>query len=299
MSDPEVSFIIPSYNSKETLPLCLHAIRGQKTDVPFEVLIIDSSGDGTSDALSPAFPEVSWVHLPARVTPGAARNLGLERAAAPITVFVDSDVLLNDDWLEKGLALWNSRESGICGAVEPFPEVNPIGFCHFLIQFSKFLPIGFKRPLSLAPGLAFMVRKTDARDAGGFPEEFPMLEDFLFSHRLLTKTGHPFLFCPDMKAFHVNKKGWSVIASQLSSHGLWSARARLEADLPGRFLTRGRLAVPLLVPYRLMLILVRTLRWNPLAFLRSLLLMPALTLGLSVWARSFLKGCRPRQEKNR
>lgn len=296
MGRPEVSFVIPSYNSKATLPLCLHAIKGQKTTVTYEVVVVDSSQDQISETLAPIFPEVKWVNLPSQTPPGVARNLGLSKANAPVTAFVDSDVVLASNWLDQALSLWGSEKPGICGAVEPYPEINPLGYCLFLIQFSKFLPVGSTRLLEIIPSYAFMVRKTEAQDAGGFPEDFPMLEDMLFSHKLSLKSGREFLFCPEMRAYHVNKRDWRMIARELRSHGMWSAKARLEADLPGGFLTRGRVMVPLLVPYRLGLILYRTLRWSTISFLWGLLLSPALILGLSVWACSFFIGSKVRRK---
>ena len=284
-----VSFIIPSYNSGITLPLCLHSIRRQLPAIPFEVIVADSSDDGTAAAIAAAFPEVRFLHLPSRTNPAAARNRGLEIASAPWCAFVDADVVLTENWLATALGLLSDEVGGICSSIEPYPEDNPLGFCYFLIQFSMFLPSGIVRRVPVIPSFAFLSKCSDAREAGGFPEDFPILEDFLFSRRLTEKTGRAFLFCPAMRAFHINRRQWGIISKQLKDHGSWSARARRSAPLPGTFLGKFPAAVPLLVPYRLGLILARTLRWNPKAFVRAVALSPILIAGLAIWAAAFYR----------
>jgi GT2 family glycosyltransferase len=287
---PEVAFIIPCYNSSSTLPLCLHSILNQEPPAPVEVIVADSSDDGSSDSMAMAFPEVRFLRSAVRTNPAAARNRGIAVASAPLCAFVDADVVLAKDWLARATAALTDERQGVCGSIAPYPEKNLLGFCHFLIQFSKFLPAGRPQTLEVIPSYAFLVRREEVLKAGGFPEGFPMLEDFLFSRRLTEKAKRLFLFCPDMRAFHINRKHWGVIASQLRNHGLWSARARREAPLPGVFLGKYPAAVPLLVPYRLVLILARTFQWDGRSFCRALALSPVLLTGLSLWAAAFYRG---------
>jgi GT2 family glycosyltransferase len=44
---PVVSIIIPSYNGSEYIRKCLLAIRAQSTELSYEVIMADSSNDGT------------------------------------------------------------------------------------------------------------------------------------------------------------------------------------------------------------------------------------------------------------
>ena len=284
-----VSFIVPSYNSSATLPLCLRSIRNQDAAAVREVIVVDSSDDGKTASIAGAFPEMKFIRLAERTNPAKARNLGLAEATAAWCAFVDADVVLSKNWLSTALKASSGDVAGMCSSVEPYPDTNSLGFCHFLIQFSKFLPFGSPRRLPMIPSFAFLLRRSEAGEAGGFPEDFPMLEDFLFSQRLSKKTGRPFLFCPVMKAFHINRRDWAVISSQLRNHGTWSARARCLAQLPGTTLRKFPLAVPLLVPYRLGLILARTARWNWKSFARALMLLPVMITALALWAGAFYR----------
>jgi GT2 family glycosyltransferase len=284
-----VSFIVPSYNSSATLPLCLHSIRNQDATVAREVIVVDSSDDGKTAGIAGAFPEMKFIRLAERTNPAKARNLGLAEATAAWCAFVDADVVLSENWLTNALKASSGDVAGMCSSVEPYPDTNSLGFCHFLIQFSKFLPFGSPRKLPIIPSFAFLLRRSEAGESGGFPEDFPMLEDFLFSQRLSQRTGRPFLFCPAMKAFHINRRHWAVISSQLRNHGTWSARARCLAQLPGTTLREFPLAVPLLVPYRLGLILARTARWNLNSFVRALMLSPVMIAALILWAGAFYR----------
>ena len=113
-SKPQISLIIPSYNSKKTLlPVLRHLKRQTLGRENFEIIVIDDgSGDGTGEFLK----ELSFLKelnfkfsfLPRekkhrsgdyRFRAGIARNLGVKQAVGDILAFLDSDVLVGEDWL--------------------------------------------------------------------------------------------------------------------------------------------------------------------------------------------------------
>ena len=113
-SKPHISLIIPSYNSKKTLSLVLrHLARQTLAKENFEIIVIDDgSGDGTEEFLR----ELSFLkernfkfsffprekkHRPGdhRFRAGIARNLGVKQAVGDILAFLDSDVLVGENWL--------------------------------------------------------------------------------------------------------------------------------------------------------------------------------------------------------
>ena len=289
---PRVSFIIPSYRSAETLPRCLGSVFGQRTAVPFEVLVIDSSGGEGQESLVRSFPAARWIFPEARLLPGAARNRGLAEARGALAAFVDSDVVLDSDWLERALEHFGDGHAAILGALAPYPEKNRPGLCLFHVQFSRYFPGTPRSEPPMAATFALLLRAAEARAAGGFAEDLPMLEDFEFSLRLRALCRRPIRFHPALRARHINKKGWAVLRAQLRSHGLWAARVRRRPGFPGGFLVRAPLLALVLPPYRLLLTAGRTLRWGPGPFLRFLLLAPALAWCFWVWAWAFFRSAR-------
>lgn len=102
-----ISVVIPTYNRKPILEKCLTALE-QQTFPPgdplqgYEVVVVDDgSTDGTVDWLrnNPHFPHV---HLTEQQHqgPAAARNLGVQRAQGDTIVFIDSDLVVTETFLQ-------------------------------------------------------------------------------------------------------------------------------------------------------------------------------------------------------
>ncbi|MFB3787224.1 MAG: glycosyltransferase family 2 protein [bacterium] len=133
---PRVSFIVPVYNARETVIETLESILALKTDGALEILVVD---DGSTDG-SPEVVE-DWLagpkSLPDRVSlrilrishggEAAAINAGLEQAAAPFIVWVESDVRLHPDWLIPLLIeLEDPAVAGAGGVLYPSPNDPPV-----------------------------------------------------------------------------------------------------------------------------------------------------------------------------
>ena len=61
---PVVAVVIPSYNSSKHVRGCLQALRLQETEVPYEIVLVDSSDDGTDRIVAEEFPEARLFHCP-------------------------------------------------------------------------------------------------------------------------------------------------------------------------------------------------------------------------------------------
>lgn len=114
-SHPLMSVIIPSYNSKTSLLVVLeHLARQSLSRELFEVIVIDDgSRDHTESALKKAaflksmnFKFLKFLRerrrrfFDHRFRAGIARNLGVKQAQGEILTFLDSDVLVGEDFLD-------------------------------------------------------------------------------------------------------------------------------------------------------------------------------------------------------
>jgi len=106
MSAPDVSVCICTYNRRESLLEVLASLT--RMDVPddasFEVLVIDNnSSDGTADAVQ----RQTWRTLALRYVHEArqglsnARNAAVSEARGGVVAFLDDDVTVESDWLER------------------------------------------------------------------------------------------------------------------------------------------------------------------------------------------------------
>lgn len=101
------SVVIPTYNRKPILEKCLKALeRQQLTDNKVDgyevVLVDDGSSDRTLEWLAEnkeQFPHVRSF-LQEHLGPAAARNLGVEQAKGDIIIFIDSDLVVTENFLQ-------------------------------------------------------------------------------------------------------------------------------------------------------------------------------------------------------
>jgi len=55
---PQLSVIIPSFNSRRTIEACLELLKNQATDKTFEIIVVDSSTDAHIEMVVERFPRV-------------------------------------------------------------------------------------------------------------------------------------------------------------------------------------------------------------------------------------------------
>lgn len=102
MEQPLVSIIIPVYNAKAHLEACVQSILDQSYK-HFELLLIDDgSSDGSSglcDKLALQSTKINVIH---KVNGGAssARNAGLDIAKGVFILFIDSDDVISNNYIE-------------------------------------------------------------------------------------------------------------------------------------------------------------------------------------------------------
>lgn len=99
-----ISVVIPTYNRRPILEKCLRALEQQTWDAGhYEVVVVDDgSTDGTVTWLqteTAQFPHVVLVQQD-HMGPAAARNLGVEQAQGDTIVFIDSDLVVTDIFLQ-------------------------------------------------------------------------------------------------------------------------------------------------------------------------------------------------------
>lgn len=90
---PKVTIVVPVYNVREFLPLCLHSVRAQRYP-SLEVIVIDDGSSDGSFELAASFDEIMKIRVLQKTNGGlgAARNTGFERIEnTDYLLFLDSD----------------------------------------------------------------------------------------------------------------------------------------------------------------------------------------------------------------
>jgi cellulose synthase/poly-beta-1,6-N-acetylglucosamine synthase-like glycosyltransferase len=123
--EPFVSVIVPVRDGESTIAACLDAILA--TDYPAdrrEILVVDNgSSDGTADLIR-ARP-VRYLREPRRGV-SHARNLGIAESSGKVLAFVDSDCVVEPQWLTELARPFEDPEVGaVAGDLQHVPPRTP------------------------------------------------------------------------------------------------------------------------------------------------------------------------------
>lgn len=166
-----VSIVLPAHGRPQQLSRCLASLLSQQfADARYEIIVVDaefhpSTRDIVNDwahHASRGGPSLTYLAHRGKAGAAAARNRGWRAARGQIVAFIDEDVLVRSDWLQKA---WGSFESDvqavwgrIMSATGAASEDNTV---------------------MLAPGQQqafetsnFFVKKETLRELGGFDERF-------------------------------------------------------------------------------------------------------------------------------
>lgn len=213
----QLSVIIASYKRCEQLELCVDDLCAQKTDQPFEiVLVLQDYPAGAAERLRRMFGE--RVHLqiaefPTGLGTSRARNTGLRMAEGEIVAFLDDDVRLPPHWVKEMIAFYDDKSlGGVGGFVDHPGHYNParnavyralgITSNRYKIDWGGFNvgPANHPRddqPAAWLSGGNMSFRRSAMLAVGGFDEALGSFwhEDVDVTHR-------------------VAKSGWKVISSR-------------------------------------------------------------------------------------
>ncbi len=96
---PQVSIIIPNWNTRPWLAGCLEALRGQSYQ-DFEVFVVDNgSGDGSVAFVRQHYPEVKLLTFTENRGFAAAANAGIAATQTDYVVLLNVDTIPRPDWL--------------------------------------------------------------------------------------------------------------------------------------------------------------------------------------------------------
>ncbi|MGD1809646.1 glycosyltransferase family 2 protein [Dapis sp. BLCC M126] len=197
------SVIIPTYNRKQILEKCLRALENQIYDQlisQYEVIVVD---DGSTDdtisclkAKATEFPHVQLL-VQSHQGPAAARNLGVEKAKGDFIIFIDSDLVVTDSFLQSHA---NSLVSS--GSDNVFTYGRVINTCNFDFPTSEPYKLTDFSAAFFATGNVAIARHW-LIEAGFFDARFQQYgwEDLELGVRL-KKLGLKLIKCPDAVGYH-------------------------------------------------------------------------------------------------
>jgi glycosyltransferase involved in cell wall biosynthesis len=291
-----VSVIIPSYNSEKTIEKCLSSLQKQNYEGVFEVILVDSSEDGTSAIVKNLFPNVNVIWLNKKTDPGTARNLGIEKAKGEILLFLDSDCYVQPDWMSKMVKTHQEQPdlSAVGGAVIPeYSNKNSVIYAGYMAEFREFIPQHKKKYIRHIPTMNISYKKKIFSEYGYFDSRFYPQEDLIFNYRL-SGNGEKILFDPTIVVTHRFRKELNSFLTHQKRIGEITARVLKILPLPGYRIVRHPFLFVIIWPILPMIKFVRTIavfyRYQRKELMRNISAILFLKLGLLYWILGFTKG---------
>ncbi len=118
-ASPLLSVVIVSYNCRDLLEQCLNSIYERKTDLSFEVIVVDNaSADGVTDFLAQSFPRVTCIANRDNEGFSRANNRGFAAARGQYLMVLNPDTALPTDHIMDQFVA-HLQQNPAVGAVGP------------------------------------------------------------------------------------------------------------------------------------------------------------------------------------
>lgn len=174
---PKLSIIIPVLNEEKSLPILLASIKSQDfTD--YEIIVADSDSTDKTKEIAESF----GCKITAGGPPAIGRNSGAKQAMGQYLLFLDADVFMSRDFLEKIINEAEAKkvDAASCGVV-PLSDKNIDLLLHsaanaYISVTQYFYPH--------APGFCILVKKAIHDQVGGFDEKLKLAEDHDYVKRI-------------------------------------------------------------------------------------------------------------------
>ncbi len=203
-----LSIVIPTYNRQPILEKCLRALENQQlTDqiiTDYEIVLVDDgSTDGTLEWLQihqAEFPHVV-AHVQDHQGPAAARNLGVNQARGDTIIFIDSDLVVTENFLQSHATTLIAEEKNL-QSDRLFTYGAVINTCSFENPTAEPYKITDFSAAYFATGNVAIAKKW-LEQAGLFDPRFQLYgwEDLELGVRL-KKLGLKLIKCPSAVGYH-------------------------------------------------------------------------------------------------
>ena len=181
----QLAVVVPVYNDADNLRHCLFALAASRKEQPVPIYVVD---DGSSDgALAVASDfEVKYIRSERNRGQSWARNHGARLSGSDYVLFVDSDVVVNGDCIEKLEAFMTAdKPDGLVGLQGAFSLQHPFR------QWASLIYNTLQHLLTRGPRYhpavntsCVLIWRAEFEATGAFREDLWFMEDAEFGRRL-------------------------------------------------------------------------------------------------------------------
>lgn len=293
-----ISVIVPCRNHAEDLRDCLAGFRSVKTQIPFEIIVVDSANDPKVLSVIQDSPEVKLIRSKENLDAASARNIGVCHSKGDFLAFIDADCIPTSNWLQ---VAWEALYQGaqiVGGPVSDASPLKPIAIADNILQFadlSKGRPAG---SIDLLPGCNVAVRREAFQKVGGFPLR-KNIEDVFFTSKIAERWPENCMYIPDMQIFHKGRGNLKDFWMHQFQFGYQRGFHGFRITKLQQLICRFSSVIPLIVFKRLIYVFQRIIKWNRERLFLYIALLPPILFGLTGWSIGFVRGCRAAVERGK
>lgn len=152
---PTLSVVIAAHDAAGVIAACLDALVRQEAGPELEIIVADSSHDGTERIVRERYPQVQLLHSDEPLAVPELRGLGIARAQGAIIAILDPYSVASPDWSRR-LAAAHARNAspvigGAVGLHDPARRTLPAWAVYFN-EYGLFMPPARPGPVAIVPG---------------------------------------------------------------------------------------------------------------------------------------------------
>lgn len=195
-----ISIIIRCKNEEQAIEPTLKKIYAQKTDIPFEVIIVDSGSTDRTMDIAKVYTDRLFQIPPETFSFGYALNYGIERAKGTIIVNISAHCLPIDNfWLKELVTpILNAQAHSTFGRQVAIKGLNAFEEVALNKHFPEQNKIEGRQPFSNANCAFLKVLWAERK----FDEELSSWEDYLWY--FLLKDKYIFCYTPKAAVYHTH-----------------------------------------------------------------------------------------------
>jgi putative flippase GtrA/glycosyltransferase involved in cell wall biosynthesis len=257
---PTVSVVIPCKDSERTIRATVNALLDQDYPALEEVILVGSVGDKTWAALTGITDGrlvlLEQESVPGMRDPNLKRDKGIQKARAELIALVDSDIVMDRDWLTRAVALLQIQGGGlVAGGMRSIHNSFWGRFvdCNSLAAKTPRLAVSYRvtrenfgRHGRKPPITANVLFTRNLYDVCPVNKEWPYgYEDYEWFWRV-ARARHPILYSDALTGRHHHRRKLRLLAREYIRAG--NGCARFIQAHPSAPLARKRLWQALLLP---------------------------------------------------
>ncbi|UCH89711.1 MAG: glycosyltransferase [Thermoplasmata archaeon] len=190
----KLSVIIPTLNEEEQIQHTLQAVKGQRTDFEFDIIVCDGGSTDKTTRLASRHARV--LNSPV-VGKSKQLNYAAKKTKSDILVFIDADITIPPNYLQQIYNMFGNDENLWACGTNFRHSTDGYGFSdrlkiHFVnFHMPKFYDFHAFFGMTKLPGCSFCIRRDIFMEAGGFkniPNEDSVLSNEL--RQLAKKRGY-------------------------------------------------------------------------------------------------------------